>query len=197
MTLVSKSLDEMLDEINATACTYFDYWRPIEHPERHRTREELHGYVDILDSYVDEILKTLSPETGVSSDNLLATVLVQAFENALTRGNQRNLCAPISFKIFEGSAGVVFRIQDNGAGFDYAALLARRRQGDRSYIQGSGLGLTVMEYPQYEVAFEGKGNIVNIMAKRGYCFERSWQLLMEERASCGLSIMPLPLRSTP
>ncbi|MBS3166184.1 hypothetical protein J4444_03615 [Candidatus Woesearchaeota archaeon] len=192
MTIVTKTLDQMLDEIKACECSYFDFWLPIERLDRHRIRYELGGYLDILSSYVDQILKNISPETGVSPDNLLATVLVQAFENSLTRGNLRNLYLPISLKIFEGPEGVVFRIRDSGAGFDYNAILEQRRRGDGSYIQGSGMGLEVMNYKQYEVAFEGNGNTVNIMATRGYSFERSWQVLMDDRKERGLETMNLP-----
>jgi len=182
----------MLDEIKVRELSYFDFWRPIERLERHRIRYGQEEYLDILPSYVNEILTKISPDTGVSPDNLLAVVLVQVFENALTRGNLRNLYLPISLKVFEGPEGVVFRIRDSGAGFDYNAVMDQRRKGDRSYIQGQGCSLGIMCYKQYEVAFEGNGSIVNIMAQRGYSFQRSWDVLMDGRREGGLETMPLP-----
>lgn len=41
MVIVTKSLDEMMQEVECIELTYFEYWMPIGFPERHRTSEIL------------------------------------------------------------------------------------------------------------------------------------------------------------
>lgn len=178
MTLIEKSLDQMLEEIQDGQCIFFDYWKPQESPQRHQTRTENNSltYLDISKPYLTEIINKIPQTTGVIPDNLMYTVLTQAFENALTRGNQTELSQYLSLKIFTGKDGCVFRIRDSGNGFPYRAFIELMHQNDRSYRHGFATGLIVMDFPQYEVAYEGNGSIINLMFKRGYCQERSFEL---------------------
>ncbi|GEM_PF-4007756 len=178
MTFTEKSLEQMFEEIQEPQCILFDYWCPQEHPKRHqiRTENETLHYLDISKLYLTEIINRIPQTVGVIPDNLMYTVLTQAFENALTRGNQTELSQYLSLKLFTGKEGCVFRIRDSGNGFLYRAFIELMHKNDRSYHQGFGTGLIVMDFPQYEVAYEGNGSIINILFKRGYCQELSFEL---------------------
>ncbi len=173
----------MLEEIQDGQCILFDYWQPQEYPHRHHSRTENYTlkYLDISKSYLTEIITKIPPTAGVIPDNLMYTVLTQAFENALTRGNHTDSSQYLSLKIFSGSQGCIFRIRDSGNGFPYRAFIELLHQNNFSYRHGFGTGLIVMDFPQYEVAYERNGSIINIMFKRGYCQERSFELARKQR----------------
>lgn len=178
MTFTPKTLDRLLEEIQNAQCIYFDYWSAKEHPERHQIRIENNTtkYLDIQHSYLAEIINLIPSQTGVTPDNLMYTVLTQAFENSLTRGNHKDTSRYLSLKLFAGTEGCIFRIRDSGNGFPYRAYIELMHKNDLTYRQGMGMGLIVMDFPQYEVSYEGNGSIINILFKQGYCPERSQEL---------------------
>jgi len=173
MTFVNKSLDQMMQEINCNQLAYFDFWKPSEFPKRHKERNLYLGkYLDISNDYVDFLISKIPAESNIHPDNLLKSAIILTFENALTRGNHCDINSAVSLKLFSGNKGSIFRIRDSGNGFPYVDFINKYYLGQKVH-NGNGNGFIVFDFDLIEVAYEGKGNIINIMIKSGYSPENS------------------------
>ncbi len=178
MTFINKTIDRMLEEIACREFPFFAYWSPVEEPARQNRRESWGmPYLNIEPSFTTELFSHIPPESGVLPDQLLAGAVELAIENSLTRGHLCEEQYHLSVKLFSGSGGIVIRIVDSGEGFPFKQYIRERHRGDMSHVQGQGTGGIILSYPVFEVAYEGKGNIVNIMALSGYSRERSERML--------------------
>src|SRR3989338_5603381 len=145
MTLVEKSLDQMMDEISFTYVALAESWIPERNPESYCVRNvpEYGVYVNLSPRYLERILTAIPSETEIVPDHLLRTVVAQVMENSLTRSHNTDLSLPISVKILAGENGCIIRIRDSGNGFDHQQALQQLRTGGSPQYQGTGMGLLV------------------------------------------------------
>lgn len=146
MTVVTKSLDEMLTEIEFQRPARYDILVP----------EKL-GHVGSFGRYLT------GPVSGLSMRCAICT----AIENAYFRGNKSENYLSITLKLFEGRKGIVYRIRDSGEGFDFDSVQAKFQEGEK-YYQNIGVGFRNYNYHDIEASFEGNGNTVNIMSLVNY-----------------------------
>jgi len=209
---VNKNLEQMMSEIGENKLVFFDFWSPLEHPERLElsTREFNFGDVSLAyvhESYTRRVLRENVLKQPKSSKRyikateryeLFRAAVDLALENAFTRGHGMffslskqeskerrrkgifpSYCfvdtyLPISLKIFSGENGSIVRIRDSGEGFLYQDKIAKMEKGERYFSPFThGKGMYTMNEPGIQVAYEGAGNIINIMllgSKHWYYF---------------------------
>ena len=151
MVFVNRTLGEMLDKIKFTHLGLYE----IVIPEKNGQFEG--GYTRPNSKLYHEIRQAVKERTGRSLDGFLN----ESIANAMGRGNQNTTYLPVSFKLFFGEKGIVFRMRDSGEGFDYTSKIRQLRSGEK-YFQNSGAGLAMLEKSPFEASYEGNGNILNI-----------------------------------
>jgi hypothetical protein len=185
MTLVEKSLEQMLQEIQFQTIWREDVIVLGKFPECPRpSAKSAHNLsaplVDFLWKHYDgdtEIADHISQLEGRKNGRSLISF---ALENAILWGNRNNPDLPVAVKVYDGHCGVVVQIKDSGKGFDYREktgivkglrsekLLGQHGVPDkngRKYYRRKGGGFSTYEWHPSEVAFEGKGNVLNILYK--------------------------------
>jgi hypothetical protein len=142
----------MLDEIRSEGCIRSDTLIPQQHPELFTEREvwERPPVKTPTDKYI----------LGIE-ESLPYFPLLEVFYNAFERGNKRREDLPIQVEVFSGSKGMVLRITDAGEGFDFRDVMEKRKSGEK-YFNSDGHGLNVLDLSGFNVAYEGRGNVVNM-----------------------------------
>lgn len=162
MTFVNKTLDVMLEEIKFEQITRDDTLIPEDNPI------EFVHHLGILcpdDRYIYALLNEVAgEESKVTADYYGAIAF--ALENAFTRGNQGRWNLPVTLRVYSGQEGHVVRIADNGKGFNYRKKINQLRAGE-SYTVGNGYGMERLDGIDFEVSYEKRGSIINIMMKDG------------------------------
>ena len=67
-----------------------------------------------------------------------------------------------ALKSFFGKKGIVFRIRDEGEGFDYKEKIRLMEQGRVYYKNDGGSGLKLQNMLPHIYSYEGDGSIINI-----------------------------------
>ena len=169
MTIVSKSLTELLQEIEGQECIFEDTLNPEESPDTFVDVSAIGGGSVRIPNGEDrgELMKKISPEfkpTGYtwvappSYDSCLTEMLINAFE----RGKP-----PVTIKLFRGQKGHVLRLEDSGEGFNHEELVAEMRAGSEEFYQRNGGGLRTFDRKPYQISYEGNGNVINMQILTG------------------------------
>lgn len=163
MVFVKKSLDSMLEEIEFSCFKRFDYIIPDEKLSWFICTKK---YLDIQNlDYVKSLMEDLLGEDEKYSRKDRDAICA-AIENALTRGNNKQIYLPISIKIFSGKSGGILRLRDCGPGFNFKRKINQMKSRICRYFKGYGHGLKSLDKSNYEVSYEGNGNIINMMFKK-------------------------------
>ncbi len=162
MTLVNKTLSEMLDEIEYRGLMRYDILIPEENPELFQEVSLVKGAhlqsVQIPnEEYLDTLCSLMCPDKAIIDDFRLA--LRETFYNSFEYGNRLDGSLPISVKIFDGVNGAVLRIRDSGDGFDFRERVENTGEKPK-YFGNKGFWNFAKE--SYSVSFEGDGSILNL-----------------------------------
>ncbi len=164
MVFVNTDLDGMLEQVDLIDIFFDEAWVPFDHPERHMRIMRPGGwYLGPNPTFSFEMISGVTkPKT--QHVYALETAVSLAIENALMRGHKGDNLLPLSVQVYAGKKGPVVRVEDSGPGFPFKEYIAMREEGDFSYRQGKGRGLSQFSMPSFQVSFENGGNVVNIMS---------------------------------
>jgi len=84
--------------------------------------------------------------------------------NAGLWGNQNKIGSEIKLSFKYGYSGGVILVQDQGDGFDYKDIIAKRQRGE-NYARRNGGGMKRLSTPGFFASYHGSGNIVSLATK--------------------------------
>jgi len=153
--IVSKTFDEMLEEIEFKRWIRYDFLVPEDSPEIFNKVRVGRGLTFSIPNhrYITEI-------TGIM--RIRSSTVYELFYNAFGRGNLGQSDLPVSVKIFDGEKGKILRIRDSGEGFDLDDIMTKIQNNER-YFRNAGGGFNLFTNDKsYNIAYEGDNNIVNL-----------------------------------
>jgi hypothetical protein len=154
MTIVKKSFEKMLEEIDFKSWVRYDIISPSSHPELFRKVELFDESLKVRSKFRipnEKYQRSIRTERRIDYE-----LLNEIFYNCFGHGNNEEYWQPVSIKVFEGTKGCVMRIRDSGVGFDYEKAL------QQEYRPGRGCGVYHYQKNYYEISFEGNGSILNV-----------------------------------
>jgi hypothetical protein len=164
MVFVDKTLEEMTQEVGCARLAFSKSLTPKDNPDLFKSRHcGYKKYFNAQDTLIVSLLNEM--ELGEHSEYVVGSVISLAIENSLTRGHLGDLFLPLTFNVLVGSEGSILRIRDYGLGFNHVEHLELRTRGKRCY-DGNGEGIKYFNSASPEIAYEGSGNIMNIMVKK-------------------------------
>ncbi len=152
MVIVSKSIEEMFEDISMDSFLYYEMM-----PSRQAMREGFDFRKDIL------------MHAGLDMPAMdwmdLQECVALALENAWMHGTQGQGFPGISIKAFRGEKGLIVRIRDPGEGFGYKVIQRKYSLG-QVYYTNMGWGFRRFNEFSPEVSFENNGTTINLMYTR-------------------------------
>ena len=165
----NQTIDELLVKLDNPEMIYYDYIPAVP------LAEALQHPADDFKFWTNLPNKPLRNLYTYMQQNSLEYLYEPAAEmvaNALRHGNKYSICpAPngdpmksLSIKIFKGNNGILFRVRNEGTGFDYQQMLAQFAEGTThsANILG-GNGIRMLANPDLLVSYEDKGRITNLL----------------------------------
>ncbi len=185
MTLVDKSLEQMLGEIEFTNITRCDYKIPQKNsraqPIKKSTLQDSGG-IAVVEEISDQYICDLLYAAGIyhkrdiddmdSNDFPLWQAIKMAIWGVYAPANGVEL--PFCSMVRVGVHGCVFSFENEGDGFDYVKYISFMRKSikeqEREFykinINDDRLcELAVLDRPGFEASYKGNGNTVHIMVK--------------------------------
>ena len=169
MPIVSKSLVELLQEIEGSKCIFQETISPDSNPDLFVDLATTDGGSTRIPDcqYRDKLMQIITPFYKPHRFKWVTPpdyepCLLEAVTNAFERGKP-----PVTFQIFTGKKGHVLRIEDSGEGFDYQSKIAEMKSGSEEFYQRSGGGFKTFERKPYQVSYEIKGNVFNLQILNG------------------------------
>lgn len=173
MTLINKSFEQMLEEIDFEKFIRHDNVCPEKNPEKFRRGQDVNDSFMPHTEYIEEIKKQMKDIIEPNKvyypseypPGVLTKVIEETMLNMYERANDCTDWLNMSVKLAQGSKGYVLRFRDSGKGFNFKEKVKRMKKG-KKYSQRKGCGLKILNNGIIESSFEGNGNIVNIMIKK-------------------------------
>ncbi|MCX8147353.1 MAG: hypothetical protein N3D84_02710 [Candidatus Woesearchaeota archaeon] len=173
MTITTKDLEKMLNEIKFNGEMYYELIMPLAAnglnvkgniiSNNNHKRSNAFVVLQTIKKLREIINKYYSLEFFNNSSKIFDSrcPLSTSIENAYNRGNLKQ-SYPLSVKLFFGDNGFILRVRDSGNGFDFNETQRKYERKER-YFCGGGAGFRSYNNSLAEVSFEGNGNIINIM----------------------------------
>ena len=114
--------------------------------------------IQIVEKHIDEICKENSIQEDFYGNILIA--VTEAVNNAIHHGNKSNPAKNVSVEIEKTEEQLLFRIEDEGEGFDFNNL--PDPTDPKNIEKPHGRGVFLMKNLADEVEFEGSGKIAII-----------------------------------
>lgn len=131
-----------------------------------RTERTIHGHRDEIDAIQQAVLSSMTA-LGWTDDARFALrlVLEESLVNAHVHGNRRDLARSIQVAWAVSPGEVRLTIEDEGEGYDPAAVPDPTEEHNLDVP--SGRGLVLMKAYMDEVSHNERGNIVHMVRRRG------------------------------
>ena len=128
---------------------------------------EIASDIDLIAPAVQCMLDAAAAERPLDWETRLdiAAALAEAFANAILHGNRGDRTRSVLFTTEVGDDAFVFRIRDEGEGFDPAALPDRTRPEE--LLDENGRGILLMRHYMSEVRFRESGRVVELVKSFG------------------------------
>ena len=113
-------------------------------------------------TFVENLIDDLSKEYNIGSEiygNILVAV-IEAVNNAILHGNKLDITKKFSVIVEYSENKLVFKITDEGTGFDYKSVPDPTKPGNVEKPDGRGVFL--MNHLADKVVYEGNGNILKL-----------------------------------
>ena len=115
-----------------------------------------------VESFIEQLCDDLKINNTYFGN--ISIALTEAFSNALHHGNKNDAEKKILIMYEKTNAGLVFRISDEGEGFNFSEIMDSIHH-DRFSEDFKGRGLLLMCSLSDDVRFSGNGNTVEILFK--------------------------------
>jgi hypothetical protein len=119
-----------------------------------------------LFAFLDEVEFSLAGHKPTLQNILNSNAIVLLLENAYRWGNEKDPHLPIEFTLYIGRKGNLLRLKDQGKGFDVNSVSSKYNHhdfGDASESENTGDGLRFLQQSEFEIIYEGRGNIVYLI----------------------------------
>ncbi|GEM_PF-5950906 len=169
---VHKTIDELLGMLKEPKLVYYDYTLGVPLGE---------ALLHPLDDYrfwinqANHPLINLHKEMQKNNLDFLYDPVAEMVANALRHGNKNeglqnytpngDPLKSLSMKIFTGDNGLLFRVRNEGEGFDYEKTLENLEKTGGFFQQRGfcGNGMKMLASPRFFVSYEDKGRATNLL----------------------------------
>ncbi len=161
-------IDQLLSELENPKLVYYDYQpgasvdEALSHPEgdfqfwTNRTNQPLIGlYRFMLDANMESLYEPAA--------EMVANACRHGNKDSLKPAPNGDPMKSLSIKVFTGKNGVLFRVRNEGLGFDYQNMLQQFKSGSHSKNSLGGNGIRILAHPQLVVSYEDEGRITNLL----------------------------------
>ncbi|MBI5393516.1 hypothetical protein HZA96_06630 [Candidatus Woesearchaeota archaeon] len=164
----TKTIDELLAQLESSELIYYDYTPAVSVVEALKhTPDDFRFWTNLPNKPLKDLYKFML-ENNIT---FVYDFVAEMTANALRHGNKYSLQpAPngdplksCSIKIFKGNNGLVFRVRNEGNGFNYQQMLDQFAEGKThsANILG-GNGTRILTHPMIIVSYEDNGRTTNL-----------------------------------
>lgn len=167
---IDATVEELLDQLIEPKLVYYDYAQgvPLSEAMNH-PQDDFRFWVNLLNKPLTNLYEFMKQNGLV----FLYEPVAEMVANASHHGNKRynsihnapngDPLKSLSVKVFTGRRGILFRVRNEGAGFDHKKMLLHFEEGRHSLNLLGGNGTRILANPGFCVSYEDSGRVTNLL----------------------------------